>query len=299
MNEPPEPPFPDLPTGPAPPFTRDSFQMQEYGSRLAIAQIVDRLAPHKHHPETAELIRELQREDSHEDPEARAFLANQAVPQEVAEALRRGEREEAIRLYARLQAVDGATAREAIEAMEEMMEEPAPLLPPSPSWSTGFPPEGHSAMNPQPLPPDAAAALARGHKIEAIKLLREATGLGLAEAKHAVEAAARPGRRGTAAGAPAPATAPPQAATLAAVQQALRAGQTLEAIQLYRAYAGVGLKEAKDAVDAMARAPSAATLESLTANGLAPGEVPPSRGWWGWAIAAAAIGLALYWSLAR
>jgi hypothetical protein len=32
------------------------------------------------------------------------------------------------------------------------------------------------------------AELARGHKIEAIKLMREATGLGLAEAKQAVEA---------------------------------------------------------------------------------------------------------------
>ncbi|MBW8755193.1 MAG: ribosomal protein L7/L12 [Sphingomonadales bacterium] len=32
------------------------------------------------------------------------------------------------------------------------------------------------------------AALTRGNKIEAIKLMRQATGLGLAEAKHAVEA---------------------------------------------------------------------------------------------------------------
>ena len=35
--------------------------------------------------------------------------------------------------------------------------------------------------------PDVVAALRSGNKIEAIKLQRERTGLGLAEAKHAVE----------------------------------------------------------------------------------------------------------------
>lgn len=52
----------------------------------------------------------------------------------------------------------------------------------APAGSTGHP----------PLPPEAAArigeALAKGNKIEAIKLLREASGLGLKEAKDAVEA---------------------------------------------------------------------------------------------------------------
>lgn len=39
-----------------------------------------------------------------------------------------------------------------------------------------------------PLPPDVLAALRAGHKIDAIRLMREATGLGLKEAKDAVEA---------------------------------------------------------------------------------------------------------------
>ena len=39
--------------------------------------------------------------------------------------------------------------------------------------------------------PEVAAALARGNKIEAIKLVRHDTGLGLAEAKDLVEALAR------------------------------------------------------------------------------------------------------------
>ena len=40
-----------------------------------------------------------------------------------------------------------------------------------------------------PLPADVIAALQRGNKIEAIKRLRQASGLGLKEAKDAVEAA--------------------------------------------------------------------------------------------------------------
>lgn len=41
------------------------------------------------------------------------------------------------------------------------------------------------------LPGDVIAAIERGHKIEAIKLLREETGLGLANAKVLVDRAAR------------------------------------------------------------------------------------------------------------
>ena len=39
-----------------------------------------------------------------------------------------------------------------------------------------------------PLPAAAAAALSTGHKVDAIKYLREAEGLGLMEAKQRVEA---------------------------------------------------------------------------------------------------------------
>ncbi len=40
----------------------------------------------------------------------------------------------------------------------------------------------------EPLPVNVADALRRGNKIEAIKLLRQQTGLGLKEAKDAIEA---------------------------------------------------------------------------------------------------------------
>ncbi len=89
-------------------------------------------------------------------------------------------------------------------------------------------------------------------KIEAIRLYREATGLGLKEAKEAIEemASASDG------------AAPPvcvdvgrtvelQPADRQRVLAALRAGRKIEAIQIYREATGLGLKEAKDAVEAM------------------------------------------------
>ena len=45
-----------------------------------------------------------------------------------------------------------------------------------------------STTSHEPLPADVIAAAQRGEKIEAIKILRERTGLGLKEAKDAVEA---------------------------------------------------------------------------------------------------------------
>lgn len=89
------------------------------------------------------------------------------------------------------------------------------------------------------------AALRAGNKIEAIKLYREKTGLGLAEAKSAIDAMMN--------GATAP-PLPPRAAPVnldAAIQNAVRAGQKIEAIKLYREKTGLGLKEAKDAIDAL------------------------------------------------
>ena len=48
---------------------------------------------------------------------------------------------------------------------------------------------------------DVIAAVDNGRKIEAIKLLREETGLGLADAKHAIDALARERRNDSAIGA--------------------------------------------------------------------------------------------------
>jgi ribosomal protein L7/L12 len=100
----------------------------------------------------------------------------------------------------------------------------------------------------QQLLDDIKGYIAAGRKIEAIKLYREATGAGLAEAKEAVELIE--------------AGQPPKSGTNASLDdnQALRAvsglvakGSKIEAIKRYREATGVGLKEAKDAVDALER----------------------------------------------
>ncbi|NJN40189.1 MAG: hypothetical protein HC807_04105 [Gammaproteobacteria bacterium] len=95
------------------------------------------------------------------------------------------------------------------------------------------------------LPEAAIAALGAGNKIDAIKLVREATGLGLKEAKEAVERYV-PGDR--------PYRAPDrggmgrEAFPLAAVA-ALQNGKFIDAVKIVRQAQGGGLKDAKDAVD--------------------------------------------------
>ena len=131
-----------------------------------------------------------------------------------------------------------------------------------------------------PLPPDVLAALEQGNKIEAIKRLRAATGLGLKEAKDIVDgqrASGRPSRRSVASMLSLP----------FAVSEAMKQGNRLEAIRLLREQGGLGLEEAKDAVEAFERA-------NATGPGTrAPGEVPRSRaGFWLMAVLVlAALGL--------
>jgi ribosomal protein L7/L12 len=95
------------------------------------------------------------------------------------------------------------------------------------------------------IPEAAIAALSAGNKVEAIKILREATGLGLKEAKDAVERyeagetpsqpqASRPLERG--------------AFPLAAVS-ALQNGKLIDAIRIVRETRGIGLKDAKQEVE--------------------------------------------------
>lgn|GEM_PF-2551440 len=99
-------------------------------------------------------------------------------------------------------------------------------------------------------PADASSEIERlarsGEKIEAIKLYREQFGVSLADAKDAVDAIAR--------GEAVP-SAPDRVTRAAGSDDAVRAlidkGELIDAIKLYREVHDVGLKEAKDAVDAM------------------------------------------------
>lgn len=139
----------------------------------------------------------------------------------------------------------------------------------------------------RPLPADVAKALAAGRAIEAIKRLREATGLSLKEAKDAIDAHLQ----GTPAG-----TAEPEPLAMATglpapVQQALQRGNKIEAIRLLREHTGLGLKEAKERVEA-----AVASARDLDA-GLAPGEVPRRSGAAWWAAAAALVIAALAYHL--
>jgi ribosomal protein L7/L12 len=89
------------------------------------------------------------------------------------------------------------------------------------------------------------ASLAAGKKIEAIKLYRQTTGAGLAEAKRAVEALE--------AGYPVGGRTLDSASheDIEQIQAAVFAGEKIKAIKLHRAATGVGLKDAKDFIEAL------------------------------------------------
>jgi ribosomal protein L7/L12 len=87
--------------------------------------------------------------------------------------------------------------------------------------------------------------LGEGQKIEAIKLYRERTGAGLKQAKEAVEAIER--------GEPLPIPEIVDESFKRELIALLDHGQKIEAIKLYRENTGVGLKQAKDAVEAIQR----------------------------------------------
>jgi ribosomal protein L7/L12 len=123
---------------------------------------------------------------------------------------------------------------------------------------------------PHPLPDDVRAALAGGRKIDAIRLLRERTGLGLAQAKAAVEAGFLPDAARTPARPPGPAGSLPSE-----VHAALAAGNLVQAIKLLRQTKGVGLKQAKALADEARRA--VVTQAPQTGEGPSPGEVPRSK----------------------
>ena len=147
------------------------------------------------------------------------------------------------------------------------------------------------AKNQPQLPAEVLDALRSGNTIEAIKRLRKAQGLGLAEAKHVIESVRSLGKAPAA-----PSSAPIAMGHVnmpAAAVDALQRGHKIEAIRLYREHAGVGLKEAKDVVEAYEGAHP--RLDPM----VAPGEVPRGRGRAGWVIVAILLGLAIVWAMRR
>lgn len=98
--------------------------------------------------------------------------------------------------------------------------------------------------------------LAEGNKIQAIKRVRELTGLGLKEAKDYVDRLPAGAPFEYAASEPVtaePATFAPDPAFEQEIRQLLTQRQKIEAIKRVRELTGLGLKEAKDYVDALER----------------------------------------------
>lgn len=144
----------------------------------------------------------------------------------------------------------------------------------------------------QTLPDNVTDALKRGNKLEAVKLLRDATGLGLKEAKDAVESA----EAGTYRLLPASGNLSTMSKE---VEAAIGHGNKLEAIRLYREENGVGLKEAKDAIDAAfegRQTEATNTTKATTTTEASPGEVSRTGSPLKWlAVAAVVAAIAIYY----
>jgi len=153
-----------------------------------------------------------------------------------------GQKIEAIKL---LREWTGAGLKESKDAVEAILRGPAP---PASSW-------GDRAFE-----DEVATLLEQGQKIEAIKRYRERTGVGLKEAKDAVEAIQR--------GQATPSGPQSDRDLEDEVVSLLEQGQKIEAIKRYRERTGVGLKEAKDAVEWMAERRGLATSQGVGCFGV-------------------------------
>jgi ribosomal protein L7/L12 len=103
------------------------------------------------------------------------------LPDDVREALQRGNLFDAIKLLRRAGVSNLKEAKAVLEAEARRIN--AGKGPGGDSRAA----KSHPHVTPGGFPPAAAEALRRGHKIEAIRLVREHLGIGLKEAKDLVE----------------------------------------------------------------------------------------------------------------
>jgi ribosomal protein L7/L12 len=164
-----------------------------------------------------------------------------------------------------------------------------------------------------PLPPDVLEALGRGRTIDAIKRLRKATGMGLAEAKSAIEmhVRANPRASGQSRHGADGTNAPDLGRVLPdAVREALQRGDKMAAIRLLHERTGLGLKAAAERVAAATGADFTALdhradhrieapppQQVYLKPGLAPGEVPRSNASLWFVLLLAALAIAGYFFL--
>lgn len=161
----------------------------------------------------------------------------------VEELVRQGRKIEAIKLHRERTGLGLKEAKEAIDAVEAggtLKRPPIGRIPPMLELDA-----------PRATDADLRRMVQAGDKIGAIKLYRERTGLGLKEAKDAVEALAAGAPVAAPRAAPAAPVALPEGDDDEALRALVRAGRKIEAIKRYRQRTGLGLKEAKDVIDAM------------------------------------------------
>lgn len=158
------------------------------------------------------------------------------------------------------------------------------------------------------LPPDVVDAWRKGRKIEAIRLLREKSGAGLAEAKAAIDALERAGGKAPG-GLKVKGAIPEVISALTSlgavppeVADAWRRGDKTAAIQWLRQHSRTGAAIAKSqgtmvdgAKGAGAKVASPAHAPGTLAPGLAPGEMPRAKSE-PWLFVVLAIALLAIWA---
>jgi ribosomal protein L7/L12 len=193
-----------------------------------------------------------------------------SLQSEVSLLLREGRKIEAVK---RVREATGLGLKESNELVERW-EVPQPA--PARLGEAPKPADMGSAMG------EARALLQEGKKIEAVKRVREATGLGLKESKELVERWEVPPE-------PAPARlgeAPKPVDMGSAMREAralLQEGKKIEAIKRVREATGLGLKEAKELVERWEATPEPrGGLEKAFTQRETPipAAEPPPRPWW-------------------
>jgi len=135
------------------------------------------------------------------------------------------------------------------EGVDERGPGPEPIRPPAPAAPLAPPAPSPPAALERGLQDELQELLAAGQVIRAIKRYREVFGVGLREAKEAID--------GLRAQRPLPPQPQPSAAPASDPAQdpelraALASGKKILAIKRYRELTGLGLKDSKDAVERM------------------------------------------------
>ena len=148
------------------------------------------------------------------------------------------------------------------------------------------------------LPDNVLSALVKGDKMQAIRLLREQTGLGLHQAKDAVESYVphddaqgnHPAFNHSTASGDLPHM----------VVAAWQRGHKVEAVRLLREQTGLGLKEAKETLEAAhipANATGFAEPAPMASATTSPGAVPNTGGRTMWVVGAVVLAALAYYFL--